>query len=110
MDENFQPLINNINKGKVANVAIEFMQTQLDSLIDSVDSAMFSKMDSGKKITYEELAMAFAEKHAYKKLIRAMKQTSRKGVSAGEKYAKQIKEKENGRVRANKTVSGYRTV
>ncbi len=107
--DNFQPLINSINEGKVATIAVEFMEKHLQQLHDAVDTRIYLKMSSGKKIEYEEMAMAFAEKNAYKNLIKAMKQTTRKGVSAGTQFAELTKEKDNGR-KARRVVSAYRGV
>lgn len=96
-EDKFQPLINSINEGKVANVALEFMDKELSRLHDAVDSSIFAKMNAGTKVSYEELTMAFAEKHAYKSLMKAMRQASRKGESAGGSYKKLTQEKEDGR-------------
>ena len=106
-NDNFDPLIKSINDGKVSRVAVEFIEGELIKLSEQVDSAIFIKMNSGDKLSYEELAMAFAQKHAYKNLLKSMRQTSRKGESAGTKFKKITEEKEDGR-NAKRTFSTYR--
>ena len=107
--DNFDPLIKSINDGKVSRAAIEFMEGELNKLSEQVDSAIFIKMNAGDKLSYEDMVMAFAQKNAYKNLLKSMRQTSRKGESAGTKFKKITEEKDNGR-NARGSVSTYRTI
>ncbi len=95
--DKFQPLITSIDEGKIARVALEFIQNELSRLYDQVDSKIFKKIKDGEEISYEEMVLAFSEKYSYKCLMKAMRQSSRKGESSGNKFKKLTEGGENGK-------------
>lgn len=106
--DKFEPLLNNINEGRVAQASLDFLASYLEKVSASVDVNIYRKMKSGD-LDSDDLLMAYAEKYAYHNLMNTLKQSVRKGQTAGAEYKKLTEEKPNGRG-PSKSVSPYRGV